>query len=308
MQILRSLSSVTLAGVAPTCVMIGNFDGVHRGHCLLARRVREIAAERALIPTVITFDPHPKQVLAGQDIPPPLMDQASRLELLSEQGMQLALLLPFTTEMAEQSPEEFIRPLVEQLQLQALVVGYDFTLGKNRSGTVEVLRELGTRYGFTVEQCPPVLVDDIAVSSSRIRALLQDGHVEAAHLLLGRPHSVQGMVVHGQKRGSTLLGFPTANIEGFFTLLPKADVYASYAQLEGRTYRAVTNVGRNPTFGENALTVETHLLDFRKDIYGHMLRIDFMHQLRHEKSFASIAELKAQIQLDTEDARRLLQG
>ncbi|MDL2316928.1 bifunctional riboflavin kinase/FAD synthetase, partial [Desulfovibrio sp. OttesenSCG-928-A18] len=280
----RSLPLAPRALARGCAVTIGNFDGVHLGHQRLIGRAVACAHENGLPAVVITFEPHPLRVLFGDKAPPQLMGLQHKLECFAELGVNLVLVMPFTPETAAISPEDFVREvLVQSLNTRKLVVGYDYGFGKGRRGNAVLLAELGRQYGFDVEEFPAVIVNGAAVSSTRIREALFSGDAAAAAALLGRPHSVEGVVEHGMNRGGRLLGFPTANLcMNEDLLLPRTGVYAVMAEVNpkrhtlpgvclggGRVYhKAVANVGRNPTFGEEKLRVETHLLDFFGNIYG----------------------------------------
>lgn len=307
-----------------TSVTVGNFDGVHLGHQALLRMTCERAAATGTIPVAMTFDPHPLEVLTPH-APPRLTTPQTRMALLEASGMALVLLVRFTPEFAAMSPESFVRRvLLGSLNMRDLLLGYDFTLGKGRSGTPDMLARLGQTEGFTVDRLDALSVHDEVVSSTRIRELLHLGQVWEASTLLGRLYSVQGEVIHGKKRGGDLLGFPTANLAPTETMLPKPGVYVTLAtpsvsagnglpavtvptRLTPKTRPAVTNIGYNPTFGPGALTVETHLLDFEGDLYGQHLEVAFVERLRGEVSFTGADALVAQIKKDTEQARKVLE-
>ncbi len=289
------------------CITIGNFDGVHVGHQLLIARTREKARARGLESVVLTFEPHPERVLVGPDTPPfiTLLDQ--KLELIGAQGVEVAVVMEFTRELAAVSPEEFVRLyLVECLNCRELVIGYDYAFGKGRKGNYELLAALGAQHGFGVERLGPVMLDGAVVSSTRIRDLVQAGKVWEAMPLLGRFYIVQGEVVHGRDRGGKLLGFPTANLKLVDELFPATGVYAVWAELDGRIHPAVANIGYNPTFGNTALSVEAHLLDYSGDLYGRAVRIHFVQRLRSEQKFSGLDELKARIAQDIQLGRQIL--
>ncbi len=307
---------------AGTSVTIGNFDGVHLGHQALLALTHDRALEAGTLPVAITFDPHPLEVLTPH-APPRLTSTQTRLALLEDSGMALVVLIAFTAELAAMSPEAFVRRVLQDnLHMRELFLGYDFTLGKGRTGTPEVLAQLGKREGFAVERLDALSIDGDVVSSTRIRELLRQGDVWEASALLGRPYSVRGEIVHGKNRGGRLLGFPTANLAPVTTMLPKPGVYATLAApsnsvgnglpairtLSDRehAHAAVTNIGYNPTFGPGALTIETHLLDFDQDLYGKQLEVAFVERLRGEVSFTGPEALMAQIRKDTEQARAIL--
>jgi riboflavin kinase/FMN adenylyltransferase len=294
--------------ISGSCVTIGNFDGVHLGHQRLMARTCAKAKKRGLISVVVTFDPHPMTVLMGQQKTPPFITSTSqRLKLIEQQGPNVALVLEFTRQMAALEPEEFVqRYLVDGLAMREMVIGYDYAMGKGRKGNYELLSALGRQIGFGVERLDPVIAGGAVVSSTRIRDLIQSGNVWDARPLLGRFFEVQGEVVDGMKRGASKLGFPTANLRLEGTLLPKPGVYAVWAELDGETFQAVANVGDNPTFGDTGLTLEAHILDFNRSIYGQRLSLQFVQRLRSERKFESLEALKARIADDVRLGRVIL--
>lgn len=302
-----------LGPLAGTGVTIGNFDGVHKGHQVLIRRTLDVCRQKGHTCVVLTFWPHPRLVLFPERGHMPLTSREDRLELLAGLGVEHVLELPFTHELAAFTPEQFARACLLPLNIRRLEVGHDFTLGRGRSGHIDVLRDLGARLGFVVEQLPPVIVDGVVVSSTHLRELISAGDVDRAARLLGRCHGFSGEVVHGDGRGSGL-GFPTANLLRPGVLLPAEGVYATRAKVDGRAdgsadgpcWRAVTNVGRKPTFGGAELGVESFLLDDGEDLYGRRLRLEFVARLRGERRFDSADALKEQIGLDVDEARRIL--
>ncbi len=306
---------------------IGNFDGVHLGHRRLLGRVREHAGGRGIPAAVITFDPHPLRVISGVHLPDLLTSPQRKLELLAEAGMDLALVLRFTPAMAAMSPKEFVRTvMVDGLRLEHLVIGYDYALGRGRAGNFEALSALGRTWGFSVDQLPPVIVGGETASSSLIRERIRSGAVDAVFPLLGRLHSVEGEVIHGQGRGRTL-GFPTANVGLGDVLLPPPGVYATWAEIlpdetappapasanpagtEARArHMSVTSVGTNPTFGGTSLSLESYLLDWSEDLYGKTLRLHFARRLRQEIRFSGVQALRDQIAADARNAREALRS
>ncbi|MBA4357911.1 MAG: riboflavin biosynthesis protein RibF [Desulfovibrio sp.] len=293
--------------IAASCVTIGNFDGVHVGHQRLLALTCAKARKRGLVSVVVTFDPHPMTVLMGQKAPPFLTSTSQRLALIEGQGPNVTLVLEFSRQMALLEPEEFVRRyLVEALNLRELVIGYDYAMGKGRKGNFELLTQLGQQLGYGVERLDPVIVGGAVVSSTRIRDLVQSGNVWDARPLLGRFFEVKGLVVDGKKRGAALLGFPTANLAHEGVLLPKPGVYAVWALLEGEVLPAVANVGYNPTFGDTGLTLETHIMDFNRAIYGQTLGVQFVQRLRSERKFESLDALKARIGEDVRLGRIIL--
>lgn len=307
MEIARERSEITLDLSVGSCVTIGNFDGVHLGHQKLISRTIQKAVKRGMKSVVISFCPHPLHVLVGPNTPPFITQRDQKLDLLEGLGVDLTLLLNFTKKLAALSPEEFVRVyLLDWLNAKELVVGYDYSFGKGRKGNYEVLKALGEQLGFRVEQVGPVIVEGAIVSSTRIRDLLKAGEVWEAAALMGRFYSLRGEVIAGQNRGGRLLGFPTANLSIENGLYPETGVYACWMQLDGETLPAVANVGYSPTFGNQAITVEAHLLDFNRDIYGYDATLHFVLRLRSEKKFSGIDELVARIREDVALARQIL--
>jgi len=293
--------------ITASCVTIGNFDGVHMGHQKLLCRARQKARSQGLASVVVTFDPHPLRVLSGAHTPPFITLTQQKLELIASLGLDFTLCLEFTKELAKLEPDEFVKNfLLNGLRMREMVIGYDYAFGRNRKGNFALLTALGAHMGFHVEQVGPVLIDDAIVSSSRVRDMIQAGLVWEVRPLLGRFYRVQGEVVSGLGRGGRLLGFPTANLHLVDELFPKTGVYAAWASTSGRTFPAVANIGFNPTFGNNVLSVEAHLLDFNQDIYGQEVRIHFVQRLRSEQKFPEVNALIARIQEDIQLARRIL--
>ncbi|MGE4293517.1 MAG: bifunctional riboflavin kinase/FAD synthetase [Desulfovibrio sp.] len=293
--------------VAESVVTIGNFDGVHLGHQKLIGMTCAKAKARGALSVVVTFEPHPMRVLVGPQTPPfiTLIDQ--KLELIERQGPHITLVLNFTRALAALSPDEFVKTyLVDGLGVRELVIGYDYHMGKGRSGDYATLSGLGEKYGFQVFRLDPVTCDGAVVSSTRIRDLVQAGEVWEARPLLSRFYQVAGEVVHGMDRGGKLLGFPTANLRLVDELVPKRGVYAIWVELDGHCLPAVANIGTNPTFGNDAVSVEAHILDFKSDIYGRRIHVHFVQRLRDERKFSGLDELKARIAEDVHLARAIL--
>jgi riboflavin kinase/FMN adenylyltransferase len=244
-------------------------------------------------------------MLAAAHAPPLLVSREQRLSLFQHQGIDLCLELPFTPALAALSPGEFTREALVPLNTRELVVGYDFSLGKKRTGNAAVLAALGREYGFTLEQLDPVIVGDAVVSSTRVRDLLRAGRVWEARALLGRFHSIVGPVVHGRAAGAKL-GFPTANLAVPANILPKDGVYACRMRAEGAIWLAVTNVGVKPTFGAHKRNVESFILDAKLNLYGKNVELAFVQRLRDEQRFNSPEELRLRIMQDVELARAVL--
>ncbi len=293
--------------ISGSCVTIGNFDGVHKGHQKLITRTCQKAETLGLISVVVTFDPHPLRVIMGEKTPPFITLTEQKLELISALGPEAVLVLEFNREMAALSPEDFVQTyLLDGLNMKELVIGYDYAMGKGRSGNHETLKALGDKLGFGVERFSPVALDDAVVSSTRIRDLVQAGKVWDSSSLLGRFYQVKGRVIRGKDRGGKLLGFPTANLKLVDELFPKPGVYAIWVEFEGGIKAGVANIGFNPTFGNKAISVEAHILDFDADIYERDIKVHFVQRIRDEKKFNSLDELKARIGEDINLARRIL--
>ena len=285
---------------------LGNFDGLHRGHMKIIDRVRRRAGERGGTPAAMTFDPHPSRVLRPDKAPPLLMTKAQKLEALGRAGMQGVAVIRFTRELSMWDPEMFVRTvLVEWLHVSEVWVGANFLFGHDRAGTFSVLRSLGARYGFKAEKIDPVRYKDFVVSSTRVRRLVSEGRVDEAGALLGHHYFIDAIVGRGVGRGREL-GVPTANLATDNELLPPAGVYATTATLDGVVHPSITNIGTRPTFGDgNGTTVETHLFDVDRDLYGRPLRLAFVQRMRDERTFPDVDALRAQIEADCRSARRL---
>jgi len=295
-------------------VTIGEFDGVHRGHQRIVSRARTAAAELGLPVVVVTFDPHPDEVVRPGSHPPLLCTAPRRSQLLADLGVDAVCVLPFTLEFSRLGPDEFVRAvLVERLHAARVVVGDDFRFGHKAAGDVALLAELGEKYDFTAEGVPLLTENGVKISSTGIRAMLAAGDVAGAAHDLGRPHRVEGVVVRGQQRGRAL-GFPTANLETLpHTAIPADGVYAGWlsslnsAGAETQRWPAAISVGTNPTFDGRFRTVEAYALDRDDlDLYGTHVALDFVARLRATLKFSSVDDLVAQMHLDVDDARRLL--
>lgn len=291
-------------------VTIGNFDGVHRGHRELISQVAKEAQNRGVVSVVLTFHPHPIQVLFPEKGLKRLFDLTDLQEQVADLGIDYLIIEPFSREFSQLPPEKFIQDwLYQPLCPEVVVVGYDFSFGANRSGSIDVLKKSGERLGFSVQAIEPVSLEGQVASSSRIRQAVAQGQMREACQMLGRPFSVRGVVEKGDGRGRKL-GFPTANLRMFSETYPKSGVYATCVTLNGKSYPSVTNVGQNPTFKQEGalapLRVETHLLDVSLDLYGEEFTLEFISYLREEKRFANIEDLKAQIQRDVNKARETL--
>jgi riboflavin kinase / FMN adenylyltransferase len=295
---------------------IGAFDGVHRGHQRIVGRAVQIAREQNLPVVVITFDPHPDEVIRPGSHPPILTSTRRQAELLAELGADALLVLPFNVDFSQLSPDEFVRVVLsERLHAAAVVVGEDFRFGHKARGDVPLLAQLGEKYDFTAEGLPLLVADGVTISSTYIRERLAEGDVTAAAVALGRPHRVEGVVVRGHMRGRGL-GFPTANLETpVYTATPADGVYAGWLaalDLDGNEvsrWPAAISVGTNPTFGLGERTVEAYALDRDDlDLYGAHAAIDFTARLRGTERFDSVEALVTQMHQDVAQARALTTG
>ncbi|HZM63280.1 MAG TPA: bifunctional riboflavin kinase/FAD synthetase [Vicinamibacterales bacterium] len=284
---------------------LGNFDGLHRGHLKIIERVRRGAAEHGGTAMAMTFDPHPPRVVRPDKAPPLLMTKAQRLDALHAAGIRCVAVVRFTHDLSMWDPETFVRTvLVEWLRVSEVWVGANFLFGHGRSGNFSVMRTLGQRFGFRADKIDPVRYKDFVVSSTRIRRLIAEARVDEAGALLGHPYYIDGTVVEGRRRGREL-GFPTANLHTENELLPPFGVYATTATIDGAVHAGITNIGVRPTFGETAVTVETHLLRFAGDVYGKRVRLGFVQRLRDERRFEDVDALRAQVEADCMRANRL---
>ena len=282
----------------PRIATIGFFDGVHRGHRFLFAQLLELAHERHLEPLIVTFDRHPKEVLTG--VCPPMLTTYEERQLLLAHHAEVRV-LPFA-DVQGLTAEQFMRYLQEQEQVEVLLMGYDHCFGSDRLKGFSEYEAVARRVGLHVERAHECLVDSLPVSSSRIRKLLHEGQIKQVNRLLGYTYSLTGIVEHGNAIGAKL-GFPTANIcIQSDKLLPMSGVYAVLANVNGVEYKALANIGTNPTVGNDYLSLEVHLLDFQGDLYDKQLTISFLSFLRKERKFNSLAELQSQIAEDISEA------
>jgi riboflavin kinase/FMN adenylyltransferase len=295
--------------VTGTVLTVGTFDGVHRGHLDVLARLVAHARRLGLPSLLVTFEPHPLEVLNPAAAPMLLTTRDEKLALLDETGLDYVAILPFTRELAAQSAEEFVdRVLRERFRLTQLLIGHDHGFGRGREGDVETLRTLGAARGFAVEVVAPVVTDTgEAVSSSRIRRALAGGDLAGAAASLGRDYGVSGRVVPGDARGRGL-GFPTINVlpESPRKLLPPDGVYAVEVRTPGGRFGGMMNLGGRPTFGDERRTIEAHLFDVTGDFYGDQVQLAFVRRLRDTMKFDGVEALRAQLAADERDARNAL--
>lgn len=304
MQHFRSLAEVKISNAWLT---IGVFDGIHRGHQTILKRLTADARRNSAPAVLLSFHPHPANVLGGRDLRL-LTTPSERADLAATLGVDAVIILPFDRSVAETSAREFMSQLKERLGLRRLLIGYDFALGKNREGNAQRLAELGLEMGYTLEIVPSVSDESGVISSTAIRKLISAGNVTEAAKLLGRNYSICGPVIHGDGRGRRI-GVPTANL-GYpaSKILPPNGIYACWARIGAERFMAATNIGVNPTFtpDKRAVNVEAHLLDFDRDIYDRMMTVEFVSRLRDELKYESVEALVNQIHKDVEETRKVL--
>jgi len=297
-------------------VTIGIFDGVHLGHQKIIAEVVKSASKGETESVVMTFDPHPEEVILSKS-PPFLLPLDERIRLIETMGVSRMIISDFTRQIANISAEEFVRDiLVNNLRIKKICVGYDYSFGRDRAGGIELLRELGQRYGFETEVVPPVKINNEIVSSTKIRCCLAQGKIAQANDMLGRKHTIKVVVVHGDKRGR-ILGYPTANcLCKDDILLPCVGVYAARVWIDNmsppvrgrglKPYNAMANIGYCPTFRGEKLRFEVHLLDWKGDLYEKELMITFIDRMRDEKGFDSVEELLGQLKEDEKMVRGMM--
>lgn len=306
-MLLESIDEITQP-LKKAVVTIGNFDGVHKGHQALFSAVIQKAREIDGTSVVMTFDPHPLRVL-GKNGPPLITRKDQKLELISTAGIDIILCLPFTKEFAAMSPDAFIDTLLlKTIGMDTIIVGPDYTFGRDRQGNIDFLKKAGREKGFTV--IVPDWINEtsenIRISSTLIRDMVMEGRVEEAPHFLGRHYQIRGKVVKGRERGGSQLGFPTANIKLHDELCPRMGVYAVTVETVAGRFNGVANIGYSPTFDDHIFTIEVHILDFAQDIYNTKIRVNFIERLRDEKKFSGIEELSMQIRKDIAKARVIL--
>jgi len=304
MEIEQELVNITPQG--ETLLTIGVFDGVHAGHRYLLKRLQHRAAEKDLLSGVVTFNPHPQSVLHPDDQLPWLSSLEDRVTTFQQLGLNIVAVLTFTPKLSRLSARDFMSLLKKYLKMRGIMVGPDFTLGRGGEGNINLLRTLGDEMKFSVEVVPPYTINGEVVSSTLIRQALIQGDMKRVEKLMGHHFYLKGKVITSDKRGRSL-GFPTANLDiKPQQALPDDGIYATITQVDGKQFPSATNIGTRPTFGERKKTVETHLLDYKDNLYGKEIRVEFVQKLRDEKRFASSQELKTQIEKDVREVEALL--
>ncbi|WP_457551840.1 bifunctional riboflavin kinase/FAD synthetase [Desulfobacula sp.] len=291
-------------------ITIGNFDGVHKGHQSLFRQVIEKARAIKGISIAMTFDPHPLKAL-GISAPALITRRDQKLELIEQCGIDVVLCIPFDKAFAAVTAHDFIEKiLVKKIGMKAIIIGADYSFGKDRKGNIDLLKEHEERLGFKTIVSP--WINDTGsdlerISSTRIREIVMEGKVDQAMKYLGRHYQIRGKVIKGRERGGSQLGFPTANIKLYDELCPKLGVYAVNVETTKGNFWGVANIGFSPTFGDHIFTIEVHILDFNHDIYNTRIRVNMVKKLRDEKKFSNIHDLSAQIKKDIEIAKDILE-
>lgn len=308
MKIITDLAKITTP-FHKACVTIGNFDGVHQGHQYLFSEVQKRAYAHGGTSVAITFRPHPLLVVRPETGIKLISTCEQKRELIELAGIDVLIIIPFTKEFAGIKAEDFVNDiLLDKIGMKELIVGYDYCFGKGREGTTEYLKAQGEAKGFPVTVMDPFHVDGIIASSTQVRKMVADGNMRAVHKLQGRYYQIRGEVQMGQQRGGAKLGFPTANLHiEDSDLCPKHGVYVCQVIFAGKCYGGVLNIGKNPTFDGERITVETFIFDFDEDIYGKPLKVNLLRHLRAEKKFSGPDELISQIKQDVQQAKDVLE-
>jgi len=292
----------------PTVLTIGTFDGVHLGHQKIIERVVTTARQEGLLATIFTFFPHPRMVVQHDKSLKLIHTLEEKKQLLQRLGVDLLVVQPFNEAFAQLTAEEFVSTiLVQHLNVKKVIIGYDHRFGRNRTANINDMRLFGEKYGFAVEEISVQEVDEVSVSSTKIREALNKGDVTTAEHYLGTPYNLTGTVVHGLKLGRTL-GYPTANIQVTedYKLIPKDGVYAVYSYIGARKVYGMMSIGKNPTIEGKGASIEVYFFDFNGDLYDRELTIYFLKYLREERKFSSVALLKKQLQDDETTARKAI--
>ncbi|MDI1472759.1 MAG: bifunctional riboflavin kinase/FAD synthetase [Thermodesulfovibrio sp.] len=304
MQVIREVKKIEHAN---TVITIGNFDGVHLGHQKLFDFVKRKAKQISGKSIVVTFNPHPIKVLFKEHPLKLITTVEDKIKLIEKCGIDITICIPFTLEFAQIEAEDFVsKILLDKFNAKWIIVGYDYRFGKNRRGDREMLKKLSEFYGFKVTVVKAYKKRGKILSSTAVRNALMEGNIKEANLFLGRAYHIDGEVIKGAGRGSSILGYPTANILPKQEIIPKEGVYAVKVTIkDGLTFKGVANIGKNPTFGNTNLSYEVHILDFKEDLLGKIIRVHFIERLRDEKKFTSSEELKNRIAQDIEFARKI---
>ena len=306
MEIIRDLGD--LRPRAFPVVALGNFDGVHAGHRAILKGAIDRARAEHGAAFAITFDPIPAKVLFPERAPRLILTPDDKFELLRSSGIDGVIVLDFTLELSKLSPRDFVREyLIDRIGVRAVVIGHSVNFGYRRAGNATVMEELGRELGFDTTVIGPVTVDGMEVSSTKVREAIAAGDMRVAAILLGRSHFLSGPVVHGRERGRTM-GFPTANIQSRTECIPPDGVYATRVILADGAFGSITNIGMRPTFAEPERSIEAHIFDFNRDIYGQDVKLELIERIRPERKFKSAQALAAQIGADLKRAKEIIAG
>ena len=306
MKIVRGTKNISGPFTYPV-VALGNFDGVHVGHQILFKKAAEIASKKKGTSIAFTFEPHPLKVIAPEKVPPLLTHFHKKMELIEACNIDSVICADFTRQFADQRPRDFSENILKgKIGAKEVVVGFDYAFGRGREGTISYLKKMGEEFGFVVHVVDPFQLDGLTVSSSHVRELIEAGNMESARKFLGRHYSIVGPVISGHKTGQAI-GFPTANIDTSKVQIPGTGVYAVRMIYQNNSFDAVANIGFNPTFHRDRLSVEVHIFDFNQVIYGKEVEVEFISRIRSEIEFKSKDELVVQIKKDIETAKVLLE-
>lgn len=293
-----------------TILTLGTFDGVHIGHAAILKKLTQNTADGKFESAVLTFFPHPRMVLQGKSDLKLLNTINEKIDLLEKIGIENLIIHPFDANFSQLSAEEFVKTvLVDQLHIQKIIIGYDHRFGKNRTANIDDLTAFGLKYGFEVEQISAQEINDISISSTKIRTALEDGEINLANEYLGYSYFLSGTVVKGKQLGRTI-GFPTANIEleEEYKLVPKNGVYIVVAEIDGKSVYGMMNIGFNPTVQGEKRTIEVHFFDFDLDIYDRHIRVAILQRIRSEEKFESVEFLKIQLGKDKDFSIQYIQN
>lgn len=309
MQIFRGYTQVN-QNFHNVVLTIGNFDGIHLGHKKIIKKVIERAKKNKGTSMVYTFKPHPHRALTPGNQIPLINTYEEKLELFDSMGVDVVIEEPFSREFSTNTPEKFFRDiLVKRFSTKEIIVGYDFGFGKDRAGSLDVLKNLCMEENVEISVEPPLKIEDIICSSTKVRECIERGEIKVANQLLGRDFFYRGLVVKGNARGRTI-GFPTANIHSEGKMWVKEGVYATRTKYNGKLFGSVTNVGRQPTFNEDTrlipVTMETHIFNFNEFIYGESIEVQFVDRIRDEMKFSGVEQLVIQIKKDSEIAKKII--
>ncbi|HVN64091.1 MAG TPA: bifunctional riboflavin kinase/FAD synthetase [Candidatus Binataceae bacterium] len=304
MEIIRGLKGLTRRPYPVAA--LGNFDGVHLGHRAILKTAADRAHAKSGTAYAITFEPAPARVLFPERAPRLILTPEDKLEFLRQSGIDGVIVLEFTRELSQLEPRDFVREyLIAGIGVREIVVGHSVSFGHNRAGNAAVMKALGREMGFETDVVGPIKAGGIEVSSTKVRQLIAAGDLRGAAKLLGRDHFLRGTVVHGRERGRTI-GFPTANLESETECIPPDGVYASRVVVADGAHPAITNIGMRPTFAETVRSIEAHIFDFNRDIYGERIKLELVERIRPEQKFDSADALKHQIELDLRKVREIL--